>query len=135
MERENSPGLTKSEGRKFGLSVGTAFLALAGLLWWRGHETALLVPLVLGAGLAAGGLVMPGKLGPVYRAWMRLAEGISRITTPIFMGIIYYLVVTPIGLLMRITGNNPIARPGEEESYWVRREDDGRKKSDMQRQF
>ena len=65
--------LTRSEGRKFGLSVGTAFLALTALLVWRGHIPAASVTGTLGGLLLLGGLLIPGKLGPVYAAWMGLA--------------------------------------------------------------
>ena len=136
LEREDTAGLTPAEGRKFGLTVGVAFLALASLFWWRGHGTLQLIALVAGGGLVLSGLLVPGRLGPIYRGWMRMAELISRVTTPIFMGVIYFLVVTPIGVLLRLFGRNPLSPP-EDRSYWATRGDDTRKdgKSDMRRQF
>ena len=67
-----SAGLSAKEGRKFGLTVGAAFLVLGALLWWRGRA---LAPWLgsLGAVLALAGLVVPARLGPVQRAWMGLA--------------------------------------------------------------
>ena len=50
----------------------------------------------LGGALALAGLVVPRDLGPVERAWMGLAHPISKVTTPIFMGVMYFLVLTPI---------------------------------------
>jgi hypothetical protein len=113
--------LTPAEGRKFGLTVGGAFLALAGLLWWRGRVPAALVCAVLGGALVVAGLVAPARLGTVRRAWMGFGRLMSRVTTPVFMGIVYFLILTPIGCVMRLLGKNPVARPPVAGSFWVRR--------------
>ena len=111
--------LTPAEGRKFGLQVGAAFAVLGALSRWRGHDTAPLVLWALGGLLIAGGLFLPGRLGPVYRAWMGLAVVLSKVTTPLFLGIVYFGVITPMGVVMRLLGRNPLVhRPGR-DSYWV----------------
>ena len=51
--------MTAAEGRKFGLTVGIAFLVLAGITWWREHPTLTLMFAGLGGGLGAGGLLVP----------------------------------------------------------------------------
>lgn len=114
-------GLTASAGRRFGLTVGAAFVALAGLLLWRDRVVASGVSAVLGAGLTLAGLIMPGRLGPVFRAWMGLAHAISRITTPVALGVVFFAVITPLGILMRLLGRNPIGRSRAAPSYWVTR--------------
>jgi len=112
--------------------VGVAFLVLAALSKWRGHELPPLILGGLGAALVLAGLLVPGRLTPIYRFWMGLALVLSKVTTPIFMGIVYYLVLTPIGLAMRAVGKNPLARPPAQASAWVRRDT---AKSDLERQF
>jgi hypothetical protein len=111
--------LTTAEGRKFGLLVGGVFLLFGTISHWRGHTTAPIVMWSLGGALAAGGLLIPGHLGPVYRAWMGLAHGLSKVTTPIFMGVVYFLVLTPTGFLMRLLSRNPLHHPEKNGSYWV----------------
>ena len=74
---------------------------------------------VLGVGLIAAGAVIPARLGPVYRAWMGLAHAISRVTTPVFMGVIFFLILTPVGLVMRLFGRNPLKRQDVNQSYWA----------------
>jgi len=113
--------LSPGEGRKFGLTVGGAFLALAGLLWWRDRVPAALVCAVLGGALILAGLVAPTRLGTVHRAWMGFGRVLSRVTTPVFMGVVYFLILTPIGWGMRLFGKNPIARPPVGGTFWVRR--------------
>ena len=56
------------------------------------------------------GLLVPQKLEGVEKAWMSLAHVISRVTTPIFMGIVYFVVLSPIGAIRRMAGANPIDR-------------------------
>jgi hypothetical protein len=104
---------------------------LAALSLWRGHVWPPRVLGALGGVLLLAGLVVPGRLSGVYRGWMGFAHLLSKITTPIFMGIVYYLVLTPIGLLMRAFGKNPLAPPPA-PSGWVRRDP---VKSDLERQF
>lgn len=125
--------LTTAELRKFGLLVGGVFVLLGGFLRWRGAETAALVLWILGGGLMLGGLLIPAHLGPVYRAWMGLAKAISRVTTPLVMGGVYYLVMTPMGLVARAVGHRPLVRRGP-DTFWVDRAP-GDRQSDMKRQF
>jgi hypothetical protein len=127
--------LTPEEGRKFGSTVGAAFLALSGLLLWRGRHSAALVCMALGCALVLAGLVVPARLGPVYRAWMGLAHLLSRVTTPVFMGIVYFLILTPTGGIMRLFGKNPIRRPLSEGSFWVRRSSGDGQRGTMKHQF
>ena len=121
------------EGRKFGFSVGFAFLALGALAWWRGRTLTSDVFFCIGGLLVAAALVVPARLGPVERAWMRLALLISRVTTPILMGVVYYVVVTPTGLLMRVFGRSQLTSRRDRETLWVSRGESRR--SDLRRQF
>ena len=85
--------------------------------------------------LMLAGIVVPGLLGPVHKGWMKFALLISKVTTPIFMGLVYYLSVLPIGLVMRILGKNPLTRNEKDSSFWVDRRADGALRSDLERQF
>lgn len=125
--------LTRAEGRRFGLLVGGAFLLLGTIVRWRGHPTAAVVLWSIGGALVAGGLVVPGSLGPVYRGWMKLALMLSKVTTPIFMGLIYFGLFTPFGAVRRLFGRNTLVRP-RGDSFWVDRASPARR-SDLQRQF
>jgi len=116
--RLSKPAFTAAEGRKFGLTVGIAFVVLALLAWWRGHEVTRLVLGSLGLVLLLAGLTVPARLGPVFRAWMGLAHALSKVTTPVFMGLVYFIVIAPVGILMRAFGRNPVRREPVGDSYW-----------------
>lgn len=135
MERRDSARLTPREGRQFAFPVGIAFFVLAGVLyWWREHAVAGAVVGGLGATLVTAGLVIPAYLGPVQRAWMALAYALSKVTTPVFMSVVYFAVLTPTGLVRRGIGSNPIRHAPNDDSYWAERPDSQRR-SDLQRQF
>ena len=124
---------TAAAGRKFGFTVGAAFVVLAGIGRWRGHPTTSLVLGAAGLVLILAGLLVPRSLGPVERAWMGLAHMISRVTSPIFMGVVYFVILTPIGLLRRmISGSDLVHRAGP-HGFWVDRSPTPR--SSLDRQF
>jgi hypothetical protein len=124
--------LTPGEGRKFALTLAVAFDVLGGVAWWRGSSRATLVFGAVAGAFALGGLLVPGKLGPVYRAWMGFARALSRVTTPIFMGVVYFLVITPIAAIRRTVGGNPL-RAHRGATGWVDRQQAPR--GDLTRQF
>jgi hypothetical protein len=106
--------------REFGLIVGGMFLLLSG--WWlyRGKfHTVTQVALPLGAILVFLGIVFPRALVYPNKAWMKLAEGLSYVSTRIILAFVYFFVITPIGVIKRMTGWDPLnRRAARSESYW-----------------
>ena len=130
-----STRLSAAAGRKFGLTLGIAFGVLTAILWWRDRETVATITAVLSVLLIFAGLLMPTRLGPVERGWMAFAQAISKVTTPIFMGIVYYVSIAPIGLVMRVAGRNPLKRSESANGFWIERKQGADARSDMHRQF
>jgi hypothetical protein len=126
--------LTAAQGRRFGLTVGIAFAVFAGIAWWRGHPTTATVLGIPAGLLLVAGLLIPTYLGPVERGWMKLALVISKVTTPIVMGGMYLLVLTPVGVLRRAFGGNPMAHAPGGRGYWQQRPQ-GQRAGNLQRQF
>jgi hypothetical protein len=106
--------------REFGLVVGGVFTLLAG--WWlyRGKfisATQLMLP--VGLLLILLGMLWPRALVLPNKAWMLLAEALSFITTRIILAVVFFLIVTPIGVVKRLSGWDPLGRRGaRSESYW-----------------
>ena len=123
---------TAAAGRKFGLTVGIAFLVLAAIATWRGHPVTTKVLGSLGAALVVGGLVVPTMLGPVERSWMRLALLISKVTTPIFMGVVYFVILTPVGFLRRVFAGSALVHKTGPAGFWADRTDTPRSTLDAQ---
>jgi hypothetical protein len=121
--------------RSFGCMVGGIF-ALMGL-WpavWRGQPLRLW-SLILGGLLMVLGLAWPRSLTHVYRLWMRVGEVLGWINTRLILGAIFYLLFTPLGLYMRLRGQDPMRRTlaPEAESYRVERQ--SRPAAHMRHQF
>jgi hypothetical protein len=134
LDRRVPARLTHREGRRFAFTVGVAFLVLGGIVLWRGGTSFAEAFFGVGGALILAGVVIPNRLGGVYRAWMGLAHIISRVTTPIFMGFVYYVGITPLGLVLRAIGRNPIRHDAEDGSLWQVRPP-GSRRSDLTRQF
>lgn len=106
--------------REFGLIVGGILILLAG--WWlyRGKFTdAAYIMLAVGGPLVSLGLLLPQALVYPNKAWMMLAEGLSFVTTRIILGVVFFLIITPIGVVKRMMGWDPLSRRGGRgETYW-----------------
>ena len=108
--------------RNFGLLVGGIFGAMG--LWpmlWR-HQSPRLWAVTLAVVLVLPALVAPRNLVPAYRAWMALAEVLAWINTRIILGVVFFVVVTPIGLIMRMLKRDPMRRQFDRmgDSYRIR---------------
>lgn len=106
--------------REFGLLVGGILVLLGGWPLWRGRGGPFSQGLlVVGALLVILGLVAPFLLRWPYRGWMALAEALSVVMTSVILTIVYFLVVTPLGLLRRVLGSDPLRRRATTAgSYW-----------------
>ena len=106
--------------REFGLIVGGVF-ALLGTWWlYRGKFThAAQVAVPLGLLLVLLGILVPRVLVYPNRAWMTLAEGMSFVSTRIILAIVFFGVLTPIGLIKKAMGWDPLQRrANRSDSYW-----------------
>jgi saxitoxin biosynthesis operon SxtJ-like protein len=105
------PELDRQGLRSFGLTTAAIIAVLFGLFFpWLLELGFILWPWGLFALLASVALIAPGMLGPVYKIWMRFGLLMSNITTPLIMGIVFYLVIFPSALIMRILGRDPMMR-------------------------
>lgn len=106
--------------REFGLIVGGVLLVLR--LWWlyRGKfETAGLVLTLIGSALVLLGAFTPRVLVTPRKLWMKLAEGMAYVSSRIILAIIFFLVLTPIGLVKRALGWDPLQRrSASRDSFW-----------------
>ena len=115
-----NPG--KDELRKFGLVTGAIVAALFGLLlpWIFGYGWPMW-PWILGGILCLWGLAHGDSLFVVYRVWLKFGQVAGWINTRIILGLVFYLVFLPVGLLLRLLGKDPMARKldSSAESYRI----------------
>jgi Saxitoxin biosynthesis operon protein SxtJ len=104
----------------FGVTMAAALAVLTAVrIWRRGLDEVAVSALIVAGLLALTAILTPATLAPVYRWWMRLAEILGWINTSIILVIIFFLIVTPLGLLMRLLRRNPLESAGKDGSYWT----------------
>jgi hypothetical protein len=109
----------RREGRSFGLGVGGVLALLAA--WWlyRGKFPSV-ASWALGIGLllVVLGLAAPALLSGPARAWLLVGEALSFVMTRVILAIVFYLVLTPLGLLRHLLGGDPLGRKLGGATYW-----------------
>ncbi len=112
---------SKKEQRKFGLVIATA-IAVLGLLRYAFHGFAPF-PLwffIVAAFFALMGLIAPRVLRPALVVWLKFALALNWFMTRLLLGIAFYLMISPVRLIIRIFGEDPLKRqwlPGA-PTYW-----------------
>lgn len=122
----------KSEKKQIRVLMGAIALiaaVFAVIKYWRVPEAgAPIVHLVI----AAAGIVLflislaaPTTLRPLYKAWMVFAHAIGWFNARLFLTILFFIMFTPIALIMRLLGRDPLNRDfrSERKSFWVKREE------------
>ena len=114
--------LTNAQARKSALLVGGVLLAVAAWNVYRGRTTVAFIFGALGAALVVAGLLVPPAARAFHTAWMKLAVLLGHVNSRVLLTLVYYLVVTPYGVVTRLVGRDPLRRRGARaESYWVGR--------------
>ncbi len=115
-------------------STGLVFAAVCALVAFKLRHSGWLWPAAgLAGGFALASWLKPALLEPLNRAWFRLSLLLGRIVTPVVMGVLFYGVITPFGLLMRLKSADPLRlkRDAAADTYWRERGE----KNDMRKQF
>lgn len=117
----------RSELRSFGWTLAAGFGFVAAVLLWRGHEGPAAVPALAAAVLVAAALAEPERLSGLRRRWMGAAGSLSRVTNGILLTAVFYLVASPMGLVARWLGWDPMDRnpPSGEGTCWKERDEPG----------
>ena len=115
--------------RSFGLTIGSVcLLAAAGIAVLSTTWRAAWILGIVGFSLVALGLLTPRVLRPIHYPWMALAIVLGYLMTNVLLTIVFFLVVTPTGLLMRLFGRDPMQRNLDRstETYWIPKQYDAR---------
>ena len=126
----------KSTLRKFGLTVGTVILLVGIVLYLAGKSSSVVFGGV-GVLLILFGLILPNILKPLNKIWMTLAVILGWIMSRLILFILFYIVITPTGLFLRIAGKDflNLRTDKNSDSYWEKREKRVKEKIDYERQF
>ena len=117
---------TPAELRVFGLALGAGLSVLGSILLWRDKSVA---PWILGvaATLILIAILRPQTLWPLEKVFARVARVVTAALTYLVLTLTFILIITPMGLVMRLLGKDPLAlKPAPDQpSFWVEVEPDG----------
>lgn len=133
---ERSTAVQGSSDRTLGLVFGSVFL-MVGLLPLMFGGPVRRWGIAVAAVFALVALVRPHMLGPLNRVWTRFGHLLHKVTSPIVLGIMFFGVVTPTGLLMRALGKDilKLRRDSDTRTYWVDRDPPGPRPDTLPNQF
>ena len=139
MIREEIKQLRTGPGelRKFGLLVGSVFVAL-GVVFLLRHKTHYPWFLFPGIVLVVAGALIPEALRHVYIGWMSLAIVIGFVVSNVILTLFFFVVITPIAMVARLAGKDFLRLKLDRivASYWIPRKPSVAKtKADYERQF
>jgi hypothetical protein len=127
---------TPADLRKFGITVGMLLVIIGSVMFW--FETnGFIYFTIAGTFLVFSGIVFPSVLKPVYTAWMAVAVVLGFIMTRVILAVLYYLVLTPIALIAKISGKKFIEKGFDrgKQTYWNMREKKEINPVEYERQF
>lgn len=105
------PELDRKGLRNFGLTTGVAVIVIFGLFFpWLLELDWPAWPWAIAAVLWSLALIHPVWLRPIYRGWMRFGLLANRVMTPLVLGIVFFAMITPVGLARRLRGKDPLQR-------------------------
>tara|TARA_B100001093_G_scaffold506977_2_gene566790 strand:+ start:23 stop:403 length:381 start_codon:yes stop_codon:yes gene_type:complete len=116
---------SKNSNKGFGLLFFIVFL-LIGLWPLTKHETPKIIFLFISLIFLTLGLLDSKLLTPLNKSWIKFGEILGTIIAPIIMAIIYFIILTPISLLVRLTGKDllKVKFSNTIGSYWIKRDKD-----------
>jgi Saxitoxin biosynthesis operon protein SxtJ len=125
-----------SSDRAFGLVFAVVFLLIGSWPLIRGQAPHWW-GVVVSATFGAIALLNPALLATLNRLWLKLGILLGRIISPIALGILFYCVLTPVGVVMRLMGKDPLClkRDADADTYWILREPPGPPPDSMTNQF
>src|SRR5215472_10062898 len=121
LKREPPEG-ESSSNRTFGLVFAGVFLLIGvAPLIFAGAVRAW--SLLISAAFGIVALIAPAVLAPLNRVWTKFGLLLHKIVSPVILGIMFYVVVTPMGLVMRLLGKDPLRLRWEPNAatYWIER--------------
>ena len=98
--------------RRFGWTVGGVFAVLGALLLFRHRTAAGAVAMSLGGALLLLAAAAPALLAGPHRAWLALARSLGRVNSAIFLFLTFFLILTPLGVVLRLFGRDELRRRG-----------------------
>ncbi|MFH0790877.1 MAG: SxtJ family membrane protein [Candidatus Omnitrophota bacterium] len=122
--------------RKFGITMAAAFLVISFFILIK-HRNSPLPAVITAIIFFISAVLIPNLLKPVYIFWMRLAFILGWINTRLILCVIFFLILTPIGLVIKLFGIDLLDTKTDKnkQSYWIKKDKKEFSLADYERQF
>ena len=122
--------------RKFGWFFAAIFALFAAYAHWKSWGEAATIALILSTIFTVVSLVSPQLLSPLNRLWYGLGLLLGKIVSPIVLGMMFFLLITPISLITRLFGRDELKiKKRSVDSYWVDRSPPGPPSDSFRNQY
>jgi predicted membrane metal-binding protein len=128
--------VTMGSDRSFGLVFAVVFLIVALLPLWGGGDIRIWA-LIVAVIFVVVSFTVPKVLRPLNRVWFLFGLLLHKVVSPIVMGFLFFITVTPIGLIMRALGKDPLhqAMDKDADTYWIAVDREKAAQSSMRNQY
>jgi len=121
--------------KSFGITIGIVLLVIAGLLYFKEQDSYKFFLYITGFFIGFG-LLIPRALKPIYLIWMAFALVLGWFMTRMILSLLFYFLITPIGIISRIFGNNFLeTKKINKTSYWNKRDSKDEYSQDYKNQY
>ncbi|MFN3871866.1 MAG: hypothetical protein ACK4R9_02580 [Ignavibacterium sp.] len=122
--------------KKTGITVGIVLILISFILWWIGKSSFVYFSLAGGIFIILSYIAIP-LLRPFHKLWIGLSLVLGFVMSRVILTILFYFIVTPIGLLAKLVGKKfmPLGSDKNATTYWENREKTVKTKVDYERQF
>ena len=133
-EIKNIPNSNK-DIRSFGITIGIILFIISGLLMYSNKESYQIIAIIASTFIGLG-FIIPTILKPIYFVWMIFAAILGWVMTRVILSVVFYLIMTPIGLITKLLGEDFLAlKKIESDSYWNYRDSSEELNQDYEKQF
>ena len=133
-EIKNIP-TSKKDIKSFGITIGIVLFIISGMLMYYGKDAYQLIAIIASTFIGLG-FIFPVLLKPIYFPWMIFATILGWIMTRFVLSIVFYFILTPIGLVTRILGEDFLAlKKLQSDSYWNHRDSSKELNQNYEKQF
>jgi len=133
-EIKNIPNSNK-DIRSFGVTIGIILFIVSGLLIFYGKEFYQYIAIIASTFIGLG-LILPALLKPIYFVWMAFAAILGWVMTRVILSVVFFLIMTPIGLLTKLLGEDFLAlKKIKSDSYWNYRDSAEELNQNYEKQF
>jgi Saxitoxin biosynthesis operon protein SxtJ len=136
MNTSNDTPLPLPSNRKFGALFVVVFAATSAYLHFKYASRWALVWVAVAALLAVAAIAAPMLLAPLNRLWFELGRLLGKIVSPLVLGSIFFLVITPVALITRVFGRDELLmKKRRAATYWIDRAPPGPAPDSFRRPF